>query len=82
MRPAGLALVGEDDLDLGPRRALDDLGQGARLEGRRVAAAMPSPSASSSVEQALVAKGGHLRGLAEGGPPLALGRAGRARRCR
>ena len=46
---AALALVGDDDLDLGPGGPLDDLGDDARRERRRVAAARsPRPSASSS----------------------------------
>ena len=53
--------------------SLDDLGDGARLERRRVAAGDRLAVGLEQREQPLVAERGHLDGLAERGPPLALG---------
>ena len=67
------ALVGDDDLDLGPGTALDDLGDEPIVEGTRRALGDRLAVALEQLEQTLVAERGHLDGLAEGGPAMALG---------
>ena len=77
-----LALVGHDDLDLGPARPLDELGDDARCEDRRIAPRDRRAVGLEQLEQPLVAEGRHLDRLAEGGPQLALGERPQERRRR
>src|SRR4029079_9620580 len=68
-----LALVGEDDLDLGPAGALDELGDDARGQGGRLRPRQRRSVLLEKLEQTLVAEGRHLDRLAKGGPHVALG---------
>ena len=79
---SALALVGQDHLDLRPAGPLDELGDDARREDRRVAARDRRAVGLEQLEQPLVAEGGHLDRLAEGGPQLALGERPQERRRR
>ena len=65
--PTGrLALVGEDHLDLRPRRPFDDLRERPGLDRRRVAPRDCRALRFQGLEQALVAERGHLHGLGQG----------------
>ena len=55
------------------RRPLDDLGDDARCEDRRIDPRDRRAVGLEQLEQPLVAEGRHLDRLAEGGPQLALG---------
>ena len=74
-RPAPrLALVGDDHLDLRPRRPLDDLRDGAPADRRRVRARGDRRAVGlEQREQSLVAEGRHLHGLAQRRSPLRSG---------
>ena len=69
---AALALIGDDDLDLGPAGPLDDLGKGSGREDRGVTSGDRLAIALEQDEQPLVAESCHLDRLAERGPKLAL----------
>ena len=71
---AALAFIGEHDLHLGPGAAFHELGHDAPVEsaGARPRA-IGRTVAFQQLEQALVAEGGHLHGLAQRRTTLALG---------
>ena len=66
-------LIGDDDLDLGPGAALDELGDAAVVVDPRIAGGDGRPIGLEQLEQPVIAEGGHLDRLAKRRPPLAFG---------